>query len=133
MKLSFPRRCLRLCWFAVAAFSCSLLLSTAAAAKSTPSHRKTFLIHHEVGLAHPASAVITREPMYQLEGNPDDDVKFHVKSHDSTLFGEKSRTRSRSLCWVDTLLALASNVSAQRRLRLDSLFSPNNVESWLLT
>ncbi len=35
--------------------------------------------------------------MYQLEGNPDDDVKFHVKSHDSTLFGEKSRREAESL------------------------------------
>jgi signal transduction histidine kinase len=97
MRVNFTRRCPWLRRFAVAALSCSTLLSVAAVATSTPPRRKTVLILNEVGLAHPASAVITRELMSQLEGNRDYEVEFYVESLDSTLFGEKGQRGAESL------------------------------------
>ena len=96
MRVSFTRRRPRLRWFAVAALSCSLLLSVAAVANSTPPRRKTVLILNEVGLAHPASAVITRELMSQLEGNPDYEVEFYIENLNSTLFGEEGAREAES-------------------------------------
>ena len=97
MRVDSTRRCSRLCWFALAVSFCLLLLSTAALAGSTPPRRKTVLILNEVGLAHPASAVITRELMSQLEGNGDYEVEFYIESLDSTLFGEKDQRGAESL------------------------------------
>jgi signal transduction histidine kinase len=84
-------------WFVVAALSCSSLLSALAVANSTPPRRKTVLILNEVGLAHPASAVVTRELMSQLEGNRDYEVEFYIESLDSTLFGEEGTREAESL------------------------------------
>jgi signal transduction histidine kinase len=68
-----------------------------AVANSSPPRRKTVLILNEVGLAHPASAVVTRELMSQLEGNRDYEVEFYIESLDSTLFGEEGTREAESL------------------------------------
>ena len=97
MRVNFTRGSPKLCCFAVATFCCSLLLLVTAVASSTPPRRKTVLILNEVGLAHPASAVITRELMSQLEGNPNYEVEFYIESLDSTLFGEEGQRGTESL------------------------------------
>jgi signal transduction histidine kinase len=96
MRVNFTRRRPRLRWFAVAALSCSALLSVAAVASTTPPRRKTVLILNEVGLAHPASAVVTRELMSQLEGNRDYEVEFYIENLNSTLFGEEGTRGAES-------------------------------------
>ena len=97
MRVNFTRRCSRLCWCAVVGLYCSIVLPVQAVASSTPPRRKTVLILNEVGLAHPASAVITRELMSQLEGNRDYEVEFYIESLDSTLFGEAGQRGAESL------------------------------------
>ena len=91
MRVNFTRRSAKWCWFAGAALSCSTLLSVATVATSTPPRRATVLILNLVGLAHPASAAITRELISQLEDNRDYQVEFYIESLDSTLFGEKGQ------------------------------------------
>ena len=81
--------------------SCCLVLLVTPAGRSCcqfdSSSKKAVLILNEVGLAHPASAVITQELMSQLEGNRDYEVEFYIESLDSTLFGEKGQRGAESL------------------------------------
>ncbi len=97
MSVSFTRRCSRLRWFVVAVLASASAIAVATTPTSTTPHRKTVLILNEVGLAHPASAVITRELMSQLEGNPNYEVEFYIESLDSTLFGEEGQRGTESL------------------------------------
>jgi signal transduction histidine kinase len=56
------------------------------------------LIINEVGLAHPASALITRELMSQLAARPDYQVEFYIESLDSVLLtDEASQEKAESL------------------------------------
>jgi len=96
MSVSFTRRRSRLRWFVVAVLASASAIPVATLPTSTPPRRKTVLILNEVGLAHPASAAITRELMSQLEGNRDYEVEFYIESLNSTLFGEEGTREAES-------------------------------------
>ena len=75
-------------------FLCALLWSVSAIASTNPTG-KSVLIINDVGLAHPASAVITREVMSELAVDNDYQVEFYVDSLDSTGLPTSSAGRSR--------------------------------------
>ncbi len=64
------------------------LLAALAAAGQNPV-RKNVLIINEVGLAHPASALVTEQVMSRLAGDPRYQIEFYVESLDSTLFADE--------------------------------------------
>ena len=65
-----------------------VLLVASAADAQTPV-RKTVLIINEVGLAHPASALVTERVMSRLAADPRYQIEFYVESLDSTLFTDE--------------------------------------------
>lgn len=67
----------------------SLLLQPASA---TPA-RKTLLVINEVGLAHPASTVVTQRLLSALSSNPAYQVEFYVESVDGPRMDQASEDR----------------------------------------
>ena len=96
MRVTFTPRCSGLRWLGVAVFSCVSVLPAATSSYSLPL-QKNVLILNEVGLAHPASAVVTQELMSELERNRHYQVEFYIESLNSTLFGEKGPRGAESL------------------------------------
>jgi hypothetical protein len=96
MRVSFTRRGSTLRWLVIAVLAGASAIPAATIPSSTPPRRKTVLIINEVGLAHPASAVVTRELMLQLEGNRDYEVEFYIESLNSTLFGQEGTREAES-------------------------------------
>lgn len=88
MRVNFTRRCSSLRWFPLAVLSCLSLLPVTTIATSAPPPRKNVLIINEVGLAHPASALITQQLVSHLSANPEYQVEFYVESIDAPLFAD---------------------------------------------
>lgn len=66
-----------------------VLLATSIAVAQTPI-RKNVLIINEVGLAHPASALVTEQVMSRLAADPRYQTEFYVESLDSPLFSDET-------------------------------------------
>ena len=62
----------------------------AATANAQPPLRKNVLIINEVGLAHPAIALVTEEVMSRLAADPRYQTEFYVESLDSPLFSDQT-------------------------------------------
>lgn len=75
--------------FGVFAVWVSVVLLASAASAQTPV-RKNVLIINEVGLAHPASALVTEQVMSRLAADPRYQTEFYVESLDSPLFSDKT-------------------------------------------
>ena len=84
-------------WFAIPAILCFSSLLTALMAASETPPRKNLLILNEVGIAHPASALVTLRLLSQLSVNPDYQVEVYVESLDSTsVVGEASQRETET-------------------------------------
>ena|SRR5580692_3310670 len=82
MRVTLTRRCSVRCFQAPNLFFFVLLFWSVSAIASTNPTGKSVLIINDVGLAHPASAVITREVMSELAVDNDYQVEFYVDSLD---------------------------------------------------
>jgi|HubBroStandDraft_6_1064221.scaffolds.fasta_scaffold13972_3 hypothetical protein len=82
MRVTLTRRCSVRCFQAPNLFFFVLLFWSVCAIASTNPTGKSVLIINDVGLAHPASAVITREVMSELAVDNDYQVEFYVDSLD---------------------------------------------------
>jgi hypothetical protein len=80
MRVTLTRRCSVRCFQAPNLFFFVLLFWSVCAIASTNPTGKSVLIINDVGLAHPASAVITREVMSELAVDNDYQVEFYVDS-----------------------------------------------------
>ena len=69
---------------------CLSVLLAASTAKAQIPARKVVLIINEVGLAHPASAVVTENVMSRLAADPRYQTEFYVESLDSPLFSQEA-------------------------------------------
>jgi signal transduction histidine kinase len=69
---------------------CLSVLLVASAAKAQTPVRKNVLIINEVGLAHPASALVTEQVMSRLAADPRYQTEFYVESLDSPLFSQEA-------------------------------------------
>jgi signal transduction histidine kinase len=78
--------------FAFVAVCLSVLL-VASIAKAQAPVRKNVLIINEVGLAHPATALVTEQVMSRLAADPRYQTEFYVESLDSTLFSDEAPQR----------------------------------------
>src|SRR5271157_6663729 len=63
----------------------------ASIAKAQAPARKNVLIINEVGLTHPASALVTEQVMSRLSADPRYQTEFYVESLDSPLFSSDTR------------------------------------------
>ncbi len=72
---------------------CVLCVLLAATANAQPPLRKNVLIINEVGLAHPAIALVTEEVMSRLAADPRYQTEFYVESLDSPLFSDETPQR----------------------------------------
>jgi len=83
------------CTAAVRGSCCALLLVSLVVSLAAPIAmaqtpvRKTVLIINEVGLAHPASAMVTERVMSRMAADPRYQIEFYVESLDSTLFADE--------------------------------------------
>src|SRR5271157_1884603 len=66
-----------------------VLLMPSVAKAQIPAH-KVVLIINEVGLAHPASALVTEQVMSRLAADPRYQTEFYVESLDSPLFSQET-------------------------------------------
>src|SRR5271157_505468 len=66
-----------------------VLLVTSIAQAQMPAH-KVVLIINEVGLAHPASALVTEQVMSRMAADPRYQTEFYVQSLDSPLFSQET-------------------------------------------
>src|SRR5208283_5632079 len=66
-----------------------VLLVASIAQAQIPAH-KVVLIINEVGLAHPASALVTEQVMSRLAADPRYQTEFYVESLDSPLFSQET-------------------------------------------
>ena len=82
MRVTLTRRCSVRCFQAPNLFFFVLLFWSVCAIASTNPTGKSVLIINDVGLAQPASAVITREVMSELAVDNDYQVEFYVDSLD---------------------------------------------------
>jgi hypothetical protein len=82
MRVTLTPRCSVRCFQGPNLFFFVLLLWSVSAIVSTNPTGKSVLIINDVGLAHPASAVITREVMSELAVDNDYQVEFYVDSLD---------------------------------------------------
>src|SRR5271169_206710 len=69
---------------------CLVFLLVASAATAQPPVRKNVLIVNEVGLAHPASALVTEQVMSRLAADQRFQTEFYVESLDSPLFSNET-------------------------------------------
>jgi len=83
MRVTLTPRCSVRCFQGPNLFFFVLLLWSVSAIVSTNPTGKSVLIINDVGSAHPASAVITREVMSELAADNDYQVEFYVDSLDS--------------------------------------------------
>src|SRR5208337_4769110 len=72
---------------------CLSVLLVASIAKAQAPVRKNVLIINEVGLAHPATALVTEQVMSRLAADPRYQTEFYVESLDSTLFSDEAPQR----------------------------------------
>ena len=70
-----------------------LLVASIAQAQAPAPVRKNVLILNEVGLAHPASALVTEEVMSRLAADHRYQTEFYVESLDSPLFSNETQQR----------------------------------------
>ena len=90
MRVTLTRRCSVRCFQAPNLFFFVLLFWSVCAIASTNPTGKSVLIINDVGLAHPASAVITREVMSELAVDNDYQVEFYVDSLDFNRSADKA-------------------------------------------
>src|SRR5208337_583044 len=69
---------------------CLSVLLVASIAKAQAPVRKNVLIINEVGLAHPASALVTEQVMSRMAADPRYQTEFYVESLDSPLFSQET-------------------------------------------
>src|SRR5271165_4835407 len=69
---------------------CLSVLLAASTAKAQAPVRKNVLIINEVGLAHPATALVTEQVMSRLAADPRYQTEFYVESLDSPLFSNET-------------------------------------------
>lgn len=75
---------------------CLLILAFASTAKAQIPIPKNVLILNEVGLAHPASALVTQQVMLRLAADRRYQTEFYVESLDSPLFSDEAPLRDIS-------------------------------------
>ena len=90
MRVTLTRRCSVRCFQTPNLFFFVLLFWSVCAIASTNPTGKSVLIINDVGLAHPASAVITREVMSELAVDNDYQVEFYVDSLDFNRSADKA-------------------------------------------
>ena len=90
MRVTLTPRCSVRCFQGPNLFFFVLLLWSVSAIASTNPTGKSVLIINDVGLAQPASAVITREVMSELAVDNDYQVEFYVDSLDFNRSADKA-------------------------------------------
>src|SRR5208283_3283650 len=70
---------------------CVFVSLVASIANAQAPVRKNVLIINEVGLTHPASALVTEQVMSRLSADPRYQTEFYVESLDSPLFSSDTR------------------------------------------
>src|SRR5271166_3750497 len=70
---------------------CVVVVLVASIAMAQAPVRKNVLIINEVGLTHPASALVTEQVMSRLSADPRYQTEFYVESLDSPLFSSDTR------------------------------------------